>query len=203
VPISINWLTKVISIPQNYLTPVSAGLYELDVNQFRLDLKNIEDNGDGMAFEDTHRHETESVLSGVTYARKVTLINGYTVTFEDGQYSVRCSGANHNIADVKNVNQVSLIIGNSAGLIVAGGGAAPADIATAVWAHATATDLTLKMSLALKVLRNKMITNPSTGVCTIYDDDGTTVLLTGNIFEDVAGAQPYRGQGADRRDRLT
>jgi hypothetical protein len=53
------------------------------------------------------------------------------------------------------------------------------------------------------VLRNKMITNPSTGVCTIYDDDGTTVLLTGNIFEDVAGAQPYRGQGADRRDRLT
>ncbi|MGL4573353.1 MAG: hypothetical protein ACRCV9_01025, partial [Burkholderiaceae bacterium] len=32
-------------------------------------------------------------------------------------------GANHNIADVKTVNDVSLIVGNSAGLVVAGGGA--------------------------------------------------------------------------------
>jgi hypothetical protein len=48
------------------------------------------------------------------------VINGYTVTFQDvgTPYTVRCAGANHNIADVKTVNQVSLIIGNSAGLQV-------------------------------------------------------------------------------------
>lgn len=53
-----------------------------------------------------------------------------------------------------------------------------------------------------KLLRNKMITDPATGVLTIYDDDGTTPLVSGDIFEDAAGSQPYRGQGAERRERL-
>ena len=72
-----------------------------------------------MAFPDTHRHNTAVTLSGVTYARTFEIINGYTVTFQDvgTPYTVRCVGANHNLADVKNVNQVSLIIGNAAGLI--------------------------------------------------------------------------------------
>jgi len=54
-----------------------------------------------------------------------------------------------------------------------------------------------------KLLRNKMITDPASGVLTIYDDDGTTPLVSGDIFEDAAGSQPYRGQGAERRERLT
>lgn len=120
--ISINWATKVITVPQADLTLVSGSLYELDVDVFRLALKDIEDSEEGMAQPDTHRHSTESTLSGVTYARQFEIINGYTVTFENGSYTVRCVGANHNIGDVKNVNSVSLIIGNSAGLITAGGG---------------------------------------------------------------------------------
>jgi len=117
VAISIDWGTKVINVPQSYLTPLGGSLYELDVDQFRLDLKDIEDSEDGMSFPDTHRHNTEVVLSGVTYARTLEIINGYTITFENGNYSVKCVGANHNIGDVKNVNSVSLIIGNAAGLI--------------------------------------------------------------------------------------
>lgn len=119
--ISINWLTKVITIPQSFLTYISGDLYELDVNELRLALKDIEDSEEGSVFPDTHRHNTQVVLSGVTYARTLEIINGYTVTFENGQYAVRCVGANHNLADVKNVNYVSLIVGNSAGLINAGG----------------------------------------------------------------------------------
>ncbi len=118
--ISINWGTKVISVPQSYLTFISGVLYELNVNTFRLDLKDLEDSADGMAFPATHNHNTAVVLSGVTYARTVEVFNGYTVQFEDGQYVVRCVGANHNLADVKVANQVSLIIGNSAGLIETG-----------------------------------------------------------------------------------
>lgn len=117
---SINWSTKVITIPQSDLTLISGTLYELDVNDFRLALKNIEDSEEGMAFDSTHRHNTEVTLSGVTYARTFEIINGYTVTFEDtgSPYTVRCAGANHNIADVTNyTSEVSLIIGNSAGLI--------------------------------------------------------------------------------------
>ncbi len=136
--ISIDWPTGVIFVPQSDLTFISAGLYELDMNVFRLALLDLEDSEEGMAWPRIYNHNTEVLLSGVTYARTIEIINGYTVTFEDGNYTVRVTGANHNIADVKNVNQVSLIIGNSAGLIVtssSGGPSGPtaAQIATEVW----------------------------------------------------------------------
>lgn len=54
-----------------------------------------------------------------------------------------------------------------------------------------------------KILRNKMITDPSTGSMRLYDDDGTTVLLQADVFQDAAGTQAYQGQGAERRERLT
>lgn len=122
--ISINWETQVITIPQADLTYLSPGLYELDVDVLRLALKDIEDGEEGIAFPDTHRHNTEVTLAGVTYARTFEIINGYTVTFQDtgSPYTVKCIGANHNIGDVKNVNQVSLIVGNSAGLITVASG---------------------------------------------------------------------------------
>lgn len=126
--ISVNWSTKVVFVPQSYLTHVSGTLYQLDTDLFRLDLKDVEDSEEGMVFPDTHRHNTTVNLGGVTYARTLEIINGYTVTFEDTgtPYRVRCVGANHNISDVQNLNNVSLIIGNAAGLIVtAGGGSAP------------------------------------------------------------------------------
>ena len=94
-------------------------MYELDVNQFRLDLKAIEASEEGIPFVDTHRHNTEVSLAGITLARTVEIINGYTVTFEStgSPYRVKCVGANHNISDVQNLNEVSLIIGNTAGLM--------------------------------------------------------------------------------------
>lgn len=118
--ISINWGTRVITVPQSFLTFLSGTRYQLDVNAFRLALKDLEDSEDGMVKPDTHAHATQRTLSGVTYARQVEIINGYTVLFEDvgTPYTVVCTGANHNIGDVKVTNQVSLIIGNSAGLIV-------------------------------------------------------------------------------------
>lgn len=118
--LSINWTTKVISIPQADLTSLWGGIYELDVDAFRLALKDIEDNNDGISFPDTHRHNTEVTLSGTTFARTFEIINGYTIEFEylGAPYTVKCTGANHNIGDVKVVNAVSLIIWNSAWLIV-------------------------------------------------------------------------------------
>ena len=115
--ISINWDTKIITVPQSYLTNLGNSIYELDVNQFRLDLDNLEDDEAGIIFDKTHNHNTALTLSGTTYARSLEIINGYKVEFENGSYTVKCSGANHNIGDVKTVNSVSLIIGNSSGLI--------------------------------------------------------------------------------------
>ncbi len=127
--VSINYTTFVINIPQSFLTPLGGTKYELDVNALRLALKDLEDDPDGMAFTDTHVHNPPVVLAGVTYARQVVILNPYTVTFEDGQYTVIATGANHNLADVKNENQVSLVTQNSAGLVtvVSGSGVTEQD----------------------------------------------------------------------------
>lgn len=129
--ISIDWNTRIIFIPQSYLTYVGGITYELDVEQFRLDLKDLEDDDDGISFPATHNRNAPVQLSGITYAQTLEIINGYTITFEDigSHYTVQFSGANHNIADVTNYDAVNLVIGNSAGLIVAGSGVTPTDIA--------------------------------------------------------------------------
>ena len=121
MPISVTWATKVINVPQDYLNPLGGGIYEFDINEFRLDLRALEDDEEGIPFKITHSHNTEVTVGGVTLARVVEIINGYTVTFEDGQYAVNFLGANTNIGDVTNVNQVSIRPSNSAGLVTSAG----------------------------------------------------------------------------------
>lgn len=120
--ISITWGTKTINVPQSYLSLVTGTLYELDTEQFRLDLKALEEGEEGMPFPDTHNHNTEVTVAGITYARVIEIINGYQIEFEDGQYTVRLVGSNNNFFDVENgilaQNQVQIIPGNAAGLIV-------------------------------------------------------------------------------------
>jgi len=115
--ITVDWGTKIINVPKSFLTYVSPNLYSLDLNEFRLALKDIEDNEDGMANPDTNRHNTTVLLDGVTYARTIEIINGYTITFEAGAYAVKLEGANSNVSSVTNINGVSLRTTNSAGLI--------------------------------------------------------------------------------------
>jgi len=118
--ISIDWGNRIINVPRAdmtllQLTPVE--IRELDLNLFRLELKSLEASEDGMPFPITHNHNTEVSLGGLVYARIIEITNGYTVTFEDGVYSVNLAGANSNVGDVINANQVSVRSANSAGLI--------------------------------------------------------------------------------------
>lgn len=117
--ISVTWATKVINVPKADMLLVQTNpteVRELDLDSFRLDLKALEASVDGMPFLDTHIHNPPVTVGGVTLARVVEIINGYTVTFEDGQYAVNLSGANSNVGDVVNLNQVSVRSANSAGL---------------------------------------------------------------------------------------
>jgi hypothetical protein len=142
--VEIDWPSGEIFIPQSELTHVSGLTYQLDVNEFRLALKDLEDNSEGIVWSKTHNHNTSTLLSGVIYARQVEILDPYNITFEDvgSPYTVVCINANHNIADKKNVNNVSLIIGNSAGLIVVyGAGATPAEIANEVWNEPRGTNV--------------------------------------------------------------
>ena len=115
--ISIDWGTKVITVPQSYLTLINGTLYNLDTNQFRLDLRALEASDEGMSFPKTHNHNTTVSLSGISYARVVEIINGYTVLFENGAYAVNLDASNNNILDVAVRNNVSVGANNSAGLI--------------------------------------------------------------------------------------
>lgn len=118
--ISINWLTKVITVPKADLTLVQSTpneIYELNLNEFRMWLHDEQDSEEGMVNPDIFTHNTEVELGGITFARVLRIINGYTVTFENGLYAVNLIGANSNVADVTNVNNVSVRPYNSAGLI--------------------------------------------------------------------------------------
>jgi hypothetical protein len=119
--ITVNWTTKVISIPQADLTLISGTLYDADTDAIRLSLKALE-AGEGMPFLDTHNHTTELTVAGTTLARGIEIINGYSVVFTpDTQYTVRLIGSNNNFFDVANgilvQNQVQVIAQNSAGLV--------------------------------------------------------------------------------------
>lgn len=117
--ITIDWPNGVISVPKADTTLIQSTpteIRQLNLDTFRLALKNLEDSEEGMPWPKTHNHNTTVTVGGVTLARVVEMINGYTVTFEDGQYAVNLVGANSNVGDVINVNQVSVRSSNSAGL---------------------------------------------------------------------------------------
>jgi hypothetical protein len=127
------------------------------------------------------------------------------------------------------VNQVSLIIGNAAGLIVretGTSGLTPDESAALLQiandlsdvqidvAEITGTLATLQtdygyirtdLTLIGKVMRNKKVvyrSGANAGKMIIYDNDGTTVLLTAQVYEDQAATIAYRGAGLEHQDRL-
>lgn len=146
--ISVDWNTKVIFIPKSDLTLIQSiptEIRQLDLNVLRLELKGLEDD-EGITYEDTHNHNQPVSVGGVTLARVIEIINGYSVTFEDGQYAVNLVGANSNLSDVTNVNQVSVRSSNSAGLTSASPTAISPqnieDIVDAVWNAALSNHVT-------------------------------------------------------------
>lgn len=118
--ITIYWGSRVIFVPKSETTLIQASpteIREIDINAFRIVLKDLEDGEEGMAYPTTHNHVAPISVGGVTLARVVELINNYTVTFEDGLYAVNIVGGNSNIGDRVNVNKVSVRSANSAGLV--------------------------------------------------------------------------------------
>jgi hypothetical protein len=137
--ISINPLTFVINVPKADMALVQTTpteIRELDLNQFRLELKAYEAAEYGIYLYKTHNHNTQVTLGNLTFARVIEILAPYTITFEDGQYAVNLVNANSNVSDRTNVNQVSVRSSNSAGLVTASSTITTGDInaiADAVW----------------------------------------------------------------------
>lgn len=112
------------------------------------------------------------------------IINGYTVTFEDGLYSVNLIGSNNNIPDVLNLNQVSVRSANSAGLITintSGGVGTVTEVANAVWNAAQSSYVTPgSMGKALSTAGNAA--DPWAVDLTSYN----TANTAGKIVKDAA-----------------
>ena len=196
--------TNIIDIPQADLTLIGGTLYELDTDVFRLALKDIEDGEAGIAFSKTHNRNAPVTVAGITYAQTFEIIPPYKVRFENGSYTVRLVGSNNNIFDVENgilfQNTVQVVPTNSAGLIIVN----TETIVPALTDEESEaiTSASADVTLLRKLLRNKMITDPATGVLTVFDDDGTSILFQADMFEDAAGLVAYRGRGAERREHM-
>ncbi len=91
---------------------------------------------------------------------------------------------------------------------------ADADFTTAMDAVPTApenaaaarSELSIELAAVLrsmKLLGNKKIVDPDTGLMTVYDDDDLAVLASAAAYLDAAGTQPYDGSGpVHRTERL-
>lgn len=208
--VTISWAERIIFIPKTETTLIQSVPTEvrtLDINVLRLALKDLEDDEEGSPFPDTHRHNTEVSVGGVLLARVVEIINGYTITFEDGVYGVTLYGANSNIADVLNRNSVSVTVANSAGLINAGGAPTPEEVADAVWAtDVSGNNNKFTEAGGMLNLNRKMNTNRmeqyagSPGFIILWDDDSLTPVLTAELRDAASnGVAAAAGAPAKRK----
>lgn len=155
--ITVNWPTKIINVPKEDMTLIQetpVEIRELNLNTFRLTLKSLEDDEQGITYVKTHNHVAPIDVGGLTLARVIELVNSYTVTFEDDQYAVNLVGGNSNIGDRVNVNQVSVRSFNTAGLIIS-------------------AEQEQDLNTTRKMTSNKAIKNGNT--VTIYEDNGYTI----------------------------
>lgn len=177
--VDIDWGNKVIFIPKDQLEHSGGDIYKMDINQFRLALKDQEDSVLGMVNPDTHIHYPPVQVGGITLARVVQIINGDTVTFEDGVYAVDLYGANSNIGDVLNLNSVSVRIYNSAGLIYE---STQNDLNAPVWDSAVGITDAYQNNDAINISWGSAHDESGVVKYNIYIDDTTDTLFTTASF---------------------
>ena len=121
MPPSIDWTSGVITVPKLDSTLLQSSPVErrsLDLIQLTKDLRALEASEAGRVFPVVVDFDSSSSLSGTTFAAKMAIEEAYySITFENGSYQLVLSGANSNITDVLNLNNVQVIPQNSAGLV--------------------------------------------------------------------------------------
>ncbi len=183
--LTIDPATKTVTIPQSDLTLVNGSLYSADTNQIRKDLMTLLASEDYIWMDDAFIHNTEYTVAGVTYARALITINGWSYTFSpDSQWSARLEGSNNDWFDVENgvlnQNQVQVIPTNSAGLITVttGSGLSTEQDTKLSEMH---QDMGLKSGSAVTITENAADTSydqTSTGITKEIRTSGSTKTIT-------------------------
>jgi len=115
-----DWPNYIFHVPRADMTLIQSSpteIRECNINWLRLQIMALEDDPNGMTFPTVWEHYPEVDVGTLTLAKSILMNEPYTITFEDGQYAVNLVGANSNIGDRVNVNQVSVRLANSAGMV--------------------------------------------------------------------------------------
>ena len=142
---TVNWTTKVITVPLADLTLISGSNYSLDTGDFWIEMRRLEASpGDGLWAEQVIEYINSQVLSGITYSAIVKLINGYTWDTDTTNKNIFLVGFNSNLLDTFIPGSgISVLANNSAGKQEVAGTVGAAD----VWAYAFATGNTSEEEL--------------------------------------------------------
>ena len=131
---SVNWITKVVTVPTADLTLVSGTRYQLSMTAFLAEVRRLEwvFTEGAWAPHIVEHADTRFDFAGTDYAPFDEIVNGYTVEFTGLATRVDLVGSNNNLIDVLVDNGVSVVPSNSAGLIVT---EAAGTSASDIWAY--------------------------------------------------------------------
>ncbi len=112
---TVDWVGKIIYIPEADLTWIVDNIFDLALSDFHKEVRGLEWD-EGLWAPQILDHTSPKLLSGVTYAAFDEIINDYMVQFVGTIDAVRLKGSNNNIVDVYIFNGISVVPSNSAGL---------------------------------------------------------------------------------------
>lgn len=114
---SVNWLTKVVTIPLSDLMLVEGSNYVLNVDYAHDEIRRLEwEFSQGLWAEHAIEYINSYILSGLTYSPVIRMINGYTWYIDTTNINVGLVGSNSNFLDTFIPgNGVSVLANNSAG----------------------------------------------------------------------------------------
>lgn len=115
---SVNWITKVISVPTSDLTLVSGTHYSLPMFDFLTEIRRLEwETTEGLWAPQILDHsDTRIDFAGSNYAAFDEMINGYTWQVTGVADRVDLLDSNNNLIDTLIVTGVSVVPSNSTGL---------------------------------------------------------------------------------------
>jgi hypothetical protein len=134
VAYSINWLTKVITIPLSDLILVGGSNYTLNVDFAHDEIRRLEwEFNEGLWAEHAIEYINSYTLSGLVYSPVIQMVNGYMWEVASTNINIGLVGSNSNFLDTFIPgNGISVLANNSAGKIYEGasGGLTPEQDAT-------------------------------------------------------------------------
>lgn len=196
--ITVDWANKLV------LSTASI----TDIVAFKDTLRELEDDDVGMLYDPIVAYKRVD-LGGGAYFHDLPFINGYQLKFPNPGNYIVIGNIGATIVPVAGVYVDRTKAAAFATVAGSGGSTGPTagEIALAVRSElspelSSIANIETKVDIATAILKNKTVTNPTTGLMTVYNVDGVTPLLTAQLYENVDGSVTYRGQGAERREAL-